>query len=57
MQLVVLMCAYSKAKPKTEDFGLTSVNFHMVKLVWTMFFTLGVLVCAISILQESKAVA
>lgn len=57
MQLVVLMCAYSKAKPKTEDFGLTSVNFHMVKLVWTMFFTLGVLVCAISILQESKAIA
>lgn len=37
MQLVFLMCAYSKAKLKTEDLGLTSVNFHMVKLVWTVF--------------------
>lgn len=33
MQLVLLMCAHSKVKLKTEDLGLTSVNFHMAKLV------------------------
>lgn len=33
MQLVLVMCAHSKVKLKTEDLSLTSVNFHMVKLV------------------------
>lgn len=33
MQLVLMMCAHSKVKLKTEDLSLTSVNFHMVKLV------------------------
>lgn len=60
MQLVLLMCAHSKAKLNTEDLGLTSVNFHMVKLVWTMFLPWGywcVLLAEKSISQESKAIA
>jgi len=48
MQLVLLMHSHAKVKLKTEDLGLTSVNFHMLELVSTVFCTSGKLMSFIS---------
>lgn len=59
MQLVLLMHEQGKVKLKTEDLGLTSVNFNVVEQVWTVFLPWGnwcVLFAEESVSQESKTI-
>lgn len=57
MQLVLLMCAYCKAKLKTEDLGFDLCEFPHGETSLNYVFTLGILMCAISISQGPKAIA